>query len=158
MAVEPAPDPLERAVRAARADQPPGWIELSASIMSHVRSVVTPAQPILAFTDQGESIRDEHNSRTFVSARVVTAALRRLLQRPTHAPSAIDLTVESDRLTGIHVELVCTYQVDLVELGNQVRVDALEQIGALLGNDPVFDLTHVRVTVIDVVVGDPNTH
>ncbi|MEJ7756904.1 MAG: hypothetical protein WKF83_11835 [Nocardioidaceae bacterium] len=44
MALEPTPDPLDRAPRAARGaeQQPTGWIELSGSVMSRVRGLVTP--------------------------------------------------------------------------------------------------------------------
>lgn len=155
MAIEPTPDPLQRAVRAARSDSPRGWIELSTSIMSQVRSIVTPAQPILAFTEDGRAMRDEAHSRTYVSARAVTAALRRLLQRPTHAPNAIDLAVESNQLTGVRVELVCRYGGDLLELGDRVRADIVGQLRTLLGKDPAFDMAQVSVVVVDVVEGDP---
>ncbi len=157
MALEPTPDPLERARRAAREEQPEGWIELSESIMSRVRSLVTPSDPILAFTDAGNSTRDTEGSRTYVSARVVTSALRRLLQRePTHAPDGIRLQVEDDLLTGIQLTLVCSYGVDLVALATAVRQDVLGEIARLIGPNPNLGPATISIEITDIVEGDPN--
>lgn len=156
MALEPTPEPLDRARRAAREEQPEGWIELSESIMSQVRSLVTPSDPILAFTGAG-SARDAEGSRTYVSARVVTSALRRLLQRePTHAPDGIRLHVQDDRLTAIDLNLVCAYGVDLVALADSVRHDVLVEVERLIGPDPSLGPAAVSIDITDVVEGDPN--
>lgn len=157
MALEPTPDPLDRATRAAREEDPEGWIELSASIMSRVRSLVTPSDPILTFTDAGSSARDDQGSRTYVSTRIVSSALRRLLQREaTHAPDGIRLHIEDDRLTGIDLTLVCSYGVDLVALATTVRSDALTEITRLIGPAPDLEPAAITIEIIDVVEGDPN--
>lgn len=157
MAMTPTPDPLRRAVGVARTDRPSGWVELSNSIMARVRATVTPAQPLLTFTEHGGPRRDAQDSRTYVSERVVTAALRRLLRRPTHVLANIDLMVESDRLTAVHVDLVCSYGPELKSLGERARVEILGEVHRILGTDPDLALDHVSVTFIDIVDGNPIT-
>lgn len=156
MALEAPQDSLTRAVRAARQEEPTRWIDVSASIMSRVRSLVTAAQPILAFTPAGQTDRDAAQSTTYVSARVVTAALLRRLQQTTHAPSAIDLTVEADQLTTLRVELVCAYGVDLHAVAGRGRLDLLDEVQLLLGVDPTFTTENIEIAITDVVEGDPN--
>ena len=156
MALESHQDSLTRAVRAARQEEPTGWIDVSESIMSRVRSMVTPAQPILAFTPAGQTDRDAAQSTTYVSARIVTAALRRRLQRTTHAPAAIDLTVEADRLVALRIELVCAYGVDLHAVADRGRLDLLDELQLLLGEDATFTPANIEIAITDVVAGDPN--
>lgn len=157
MAVEPTPGPLDRAVRAARAQQPEGWVELSGSIMSRVRAIVTPSAPLLTFSPDGIPIHGADGSRTYVSARVVTAALRRLLQGdPTHAPEGIDLRVAGDRLTGIDIRLVAAYGVDLLALAAAVRSEVHAAVRRLLVADPALDRPAIGIEFVDVTAGDPN--
>lgn len=151
------PSPLGRAIRAARAEEPAGWVELAGSIMSRVRAVVVPSEPILTFTEQGTPARDEQGSETFVSARVVTAALRRLLQEhPTHAPEAIDLHVDEGRLSGVDIRLVARYGVELHPLADTLRPEILEIVRGLLGPAPGLDLSAIEIEYVDVTRGDPN--
>lgn len=151
------PSPLGRAIRAARAEQPPGWVDLAGSIMSRVRAIVVPSEPILTFTAQGTPARDEQGSETYVSARVVTAALRRLLQEhPTHAPDAIDLRVDDSRLTGIDIRLVARYGVQLHPLADTLRPQILEIVEGILGPAPGLDLSSIEIEYVDVTRGDPN--
>lgn len=151
------PSPLGRAIRAARAEEPPGWVDLAESIMARVRRVVVPSEPILTFTDQGASARDEEGSQTFVSARVVGAALRRLLQEhPTHAPDNIELHVDEGRLTGIEIRLVARFGVELHPLAETLRPPILEIVRGLLGPAPGIDLAAVEIEYVDVTRGDPN--
>ncbi len=156
MALEPHGDPLDRARLAARQEQPEGWIEVSASVMARVRAHVTPSEPLLAFAESGASDRDGVGSRTFVSERVVSAAIRRVLQRPTHAPEDIDLLVVDGRLTHVTLALVCAYGVDLVALADLVRSQVHAEVVGILGPDPEFGPGSVSIDVVDVVLGDPN--
>lgn len=157
MAIEPTTDPLERARQAARDEQPEGWIELSESVMSRVRALVTPSEPILAFTNTGNADHDRVGSKTRVSARIVTAALRRVLQQPTHAPEDIDLEILDERLGHINIKLVCSYDVDLVALAETVRNRVHhEVVSSILGPDPEFTPTTISIDIVDVVVGNPN--
>lgn len=157
MAVEPTPDPLDRALRAARDEQPEGWIELSQSIMSRVRSLGMPSDPVLAFFDSGTAIRDVEGSRTFVSARVITNALRSLLQaHPSHAPQGIRLNVEDERLTGIEIKLVGSYGVDLKALADSIRSEILIELELLMGPDPDLGIGAIGIEFVDIVEGDPN--
>lgn len=156
MALEPRPDPLDRALQAARDEENDGWIELSQSIMSRVRSTVTPSQPVLAWTTAGLPTHDETGSRTWVSSRILTAALRRHLQQPTFAPVAINLVVDDERLTGVEVSLATSYGVDLVALADAVRVSVHAELVGILGPDPDFRAADIAVHISDVVVGNPN--
>ena len=156
MALEPGPDPLDRARRAAREEEPDGWIDLSQSIMSRVRSVVTPTVPVLAFSTTGETTHDDAGSQTRVSSRILNNALRRLLQQPTVAPVAIDLTIVAERLEAVSLSLVCSYGVDLIALADAVREAAYAEIVSVLGPDPDFSPGHIDVRISDVVIGDPN--
>lgn len=151
MALEPhdlADGPLARALDAARDEQPEGWVALSAAIKERVRATVTPAHPLL--------VRDlPDGSRTFVSTRVVTAALRVLLgQEATHAPSGIRLRLEGDRLVGVDLALVAAYGVDLVALADHVRADVLAELAGLTGV-ALLTPADVDIDVVDVVEGDP---
>lgn len=155
MALEPSP--LDRALRAARADQPAGWVDLAESIMSRVRAIVVPSEPILTFTEQGASARDEEGSQTFVSARVLTAALRRLLQEhPTHAPEAIDLQVDDGRLSRVDIRLVARFGVELHPLADTLRPQILAIVRGLLGPDPDIGLSAIQIEYVDVTRGNPN--
>lgn len=156
MALEPGPDPLDRALEAARAEEPDGWNDLSQSIMSRVRSVVTPSYPVLAYSNRGEVNHDDAGSRTRVSSRIINRSLRTLLQQPTVAPVGIDLEVADERLEGVSLSLVCSYGVDLVALGDAVRAEVLAELVAVLGPDPDFTVANIHVHIKDVVVGDPN--
>jgi len=150
-------DPLDRARRAARDADPDHWKEISNSIMSRLRSVVTPSDPILAFDERHTSVRDAEGSRTLVSARVVTAVLRRLMQgAPTHAPAEIRLTIAEERLTGVGVALVGSYGVDLIALADDLRADLMAAVAAQIGRDPDFGPGSVDIAFVDVVEGDPN--
>ena len=156
MALEPGPDPLDRALQAARAEEPDGWNDLSRSIMSRVRSVVTPSYPVLAYSDRGDVSHDDAGSRTRVSSRILNRTLRNLLQQPTVAPVAIDLDVVDERLQGVSLSLVCSYGVDLVALGESVRGEVLAELVEVLGPDPDFTAADIHVHITDVVVGTPN--
>ncbi|WP_134767934.1 hypothetical protein [Nocardioides sp. 1609] len=152
-------DPLDRATHAARDEPIDRWPEVSASIMSGVRSLGTPATPILVHTDSHATPDpgSTDGSRTFVSSRVVVAALRRLLQRDaTHAPAGIELRTDGDRLAAVELRLVGAYGVDLVALASAVRDDVLVEVTALVGADPGFTTADVAIEFVDVVEGDPN--
>jgi hypothetical protein len=151
------PSPLDRATRAARAEEPEGWVDLAESIMSRVRRVVVPSEPILTFTAEGTPSRDAMGSETFVSARVVTAALRRLLQEhPTHAPETIDLHVDDNRLTGIDIRLVARFGVELHPLADTLRPQIYAIVRELLGPAPGVDPSMIEIEYVDVTRGDPN--
>lgn len=151
MALEPhdlAEGPLARALDAARDEQPEGWVALSAAIKERVRATVTPAYPLL--------VRDlPDGSRTFVSTRVVSAALRVLLGREaTHAPSGIRLRLDGDRLVGVDLALVAAYGVDLVALADHVRAEVVAELVGLTGGAQLSP-ADVGIDVVDVVEGDP---
>jgi len=156
MALEPPLDPLDRALRAARGaeQQPTGWIELSESIMSRVRGLVTPTDPILVFPGTEPGTRETEGS-TFVSARIVIAALRRLLQgTPTHAPKVIDLDIDDALLTGVELKLVASYGIDLITLAARIREQVLAEVADLIGRGLAADA--VTIEIVDVTEGDPN--
>jgi hypothetical protein len=160
MAVEPGtPDALARAVEQARREAfdatPQGWVELSDTIMSRVRGLVRPAEPVLVLGPDGPE-QDDQGSRTYVSSRVVVDALRRVLQaHPTHAPERIDLRLEDTRLRGVHLALVATYGVELRPLADEVRAEVLVTLRGLVGPDPELDAAAIEVEFVDGVPGDP---
>lgn len=157
MALEPRTDPLRRAVAAAREETPDGWLEISRSVMSRVRALVSPSDPVLTFGADGDPVRDAEGSRTYVAARVVQAALRRRLQGvPTHAPDKIVLRVEDDRLVGVELGLVCAYGVDLLAVAERLREDVLAELLGLVGPDPGLTMASIDISIDDVVAGDPN--
>ncbi len=157
MALEPTSDPLDRALQAAREETPEGWVELSQSVMSRVRGLVAPSDPVLAFGAEGSDTHDATGSRTFVSTRVIAASLRRLLQgAPTHAPERIDLEVVDDRLVAVELTFVCSYGVDLRALAGRLRDDVLTELTSLIGPDPELGPAMIDIEIADVVDGDPN--
>ena len=153
-------DPLDLAADAARQEAsegaPEGWSEVAATVRGRLRSVLDPAVPILVHDERGLLDHDGLGSRTWVTDRVVKAALRRALQaEPTHAPSALRLVVEEERLRGIELDLVAAYGVELRPLADGVRAVVLHELRALLGPDPAFGPADVTITFVDVVPGDP---
>lgn len=154
MALETVPDPLERATQVARTEPPAAWSAVSSSVMTQVRTIVSPAQPLLTFGPEGSVSRDEDHSRTLVSTRVVSARLRRRLQRSTHAPGRIELMADRERLIAAEVDLVGSYGADLQATGARARSDVHEEIVALLGMDPHFGPDQITIRFVDVVEGD----
>ncbi len=134
MAIDDGRDPLERATRAVRDDETPGWVEVSQSIRSRVRSVVRPAPTLTAFDATGRTEHGDRGSRLHVSERVT-----------------------DDRCSTIHIGLVCVYGSDLQAEGAQVRAAIVEVLSDLLGPDPAFDPSRdIDIQIIDVVESDPH--
>lgn len=146
------PDPLERARRQLREDEEqPQWLDLSDAIMARVRGISWPAARILTVDAEGQDLRDEHGSRTYVSGRVVRDALRRALTTATVEPRDIELDVEDDLLVHLDLELVATYAQDLQQVGVWARVEAVRVLAQHLGERPGFDPdTDLTVTITDL--------
>lgn len=159
MALNQPHDPLERATQALRDTREPGWIELSAAVMSRVKAVVTPAARILTTPGSGnqgqERQGNDDGSRTWISARVLTATLRRTLRSQHYAPSAIHLDLDDDRLTAVNIDLVCAYDTDLQANGHEVRSRTRQVLNELLGPHQASS-NSIEITVADVVLGNPN--
>jgi uncharacterized alkaline shock family protein YloU len=153
MALEP--DPLDRAIGAARAETPEGWVELSQSVLERVRDLTLPGDPVVVRDAAGRLVHDEEGSRTFVSTRVLVRALRVLLRsEPTHVADGIRLDVEDGVLTGVDLSLVAAYGVDLRALADDVRGHVVAELVALLGPGALTP-AEVDVSFTDVVDGDP---
>lgn len=156
MAVNKPSEALRDATSALRRTPEPGWIDLPTQIMDRVRAVVTPAESIL--TSPPDPSTD--GSRTWISARVVIAELRRALGDDTTALSDVDLVLEGDRLTQVRLEVVCAYGVDLHAAGRRAIRAATGVLGDLnlsgqVDAGPVRAGHDVDVLVTDVVEGDP---
>lgn len=147
---------VDRAVRLARESDPPGWIDLTGTVMQRVRAVVLPSEQVLAFTRDGRPEHDAHGARTWLSARSITVALRDVCRTTHSAPSSIDLTLDEGRLVALDLALVAAYGTDLQQLAYKMRGRALNEIRALLGNDPEFGGGDIAITVVDVTRGNPN--
>ena len=158
MAVERTPDPLERATTALRDEPETGWIEVSQSVMSRVRMLVTPASAVITFDESGTSQRGEHGSVVRVSGRVLTPLLRVAVDTPDRAADSIDIEVADDRCSSIHLALVCRYGLDLNAEGRDARAAVAAVVRDVLGPDPAFDPERdITVEVVDVVDGDPHS-
>ncbi|MEO9323181.1 hypothetical protein ABFT23_06790 [Nocardioides sp. C4-1] len=159
MALEPPPDPLRRALEAAKAqDSPDDWVVVASTVRERVAALgrAAPTEPLLVRDAGGDLVHDEHGSRAVVSSRAVLSALRRLLlTAPTHAPDGIRLHVDDGELTGVDVSLVGAYGLDLVALAGDVRSQVVEVVTALIGPGGPFGPAQVQIDVVDVVVGDP---
>ncbi len=148
-------DPLVRALAAARRTEP-GWVDVSSSVLRRVASLARPGEPLLVHTASGEATQDDAGSQTYLSSRILTTALRRLLQSaPTHAPTGIDLEVDERRLTAIRISLAAAYGVELPDLAERVRAEVLAVVRDLLGPDPALGPGQVEIVFDDVVPGDP---
>lgn len=158
MAVEQTPDPLERATRALKDEPDGGWIEISRTVMSRVRTLVTPASAVITFDENGSSERGSRGSIVRVSGRVLTPRLREAVDTPTRAADSVDIEVADDRCVAIHLGLVCVYGADLQQEGRDARDAAASVVHELLGLDPGFDPQRdITVEIVDVVEGDPHT-
>ncbi|GAA1906570.1 hypothetical protein GCM10009737_04200 [Nocardioides lentus] len=142
--------PLQRATRAARAEEPSGWSVLADDVKRRARTITRPDHPVLVRLDAD-------GSRTVVSSRVLLAAVRRLLgSAPTHAPDDVVFRVDDERLLAVEVSLVAAFGVDLVTLAEDVRAQVLEEIGSIVtGEGTDAPPLTVDVAVVDVVDGDP---
>lgn len=150
MALSHADDPLDKAVRALRRTSHPGWIELPEQIMATVRSMVLHDEPILTFPTDPPA----DGSRTWVSSRVVTTALRLHVGERDMALSDVSLTLDQDRLARVDLETVGSYGVDLIAAGAGVIARARSALDDLGLGDPHRGY-EIFVRVVDVVVGDP---
>lgn len=157
MAVDQGPDPLERATSALRADDDNGWIELSQTIMSRVRTLVSPAEPIDTHGPDGAVARGPRGSTIKVSGRVLTPIVRAAVDGPARATDSIDIEVVDGRCASVSIGLVGLYGSDLQREGREVREAVAEVLRAVLGPDPDFDpRSDILVTVTDVVLDDPH--
>ncbi len=157
MAVDDTPDPLERATLALRNEGDEGWIEVSQSVMSRVRTLVTPAAAVDTFAE-GRVERSDRGSTIRVSGRVLTPQVRRAVETSRRAVDAIDLVVTDDRCSSVRIDLVCAYGADLQHEGGEVRRAAAAVLRMVLGDDPLFDVDRdIEVRVVDVVDQDPHT-
>lgn len=157
MAVNKPSDALHDATSALRRTPEPGWIDLSAQIMDRVRAIVTPAEPILTCPPGPPT----DGSRTWISARVVIAELRRAVGDDTTALSDVSLVLEGDRLSQVNLEIVCAHGFDLHAAGRRAIRVVHAVLHDLYLSDPVgagrADPGHdVEVLVTDVVEGDPH--
>lgn len=147
-------DPLARAVEIAR-DQPfegspQRWTELTDGIMSRVRTMVRPSEPLRVHLPEGSAAP---GSSTWLSGRLVSDALRRHLTAPDHAPARIDLDVADGVLRSLEVDLVASYGEPLLPLGDRLRDELVEVLRELLGPAPELDASRVVLTFTDVVDG-----
>jgi hypothetical protein len=153
MALTPT-DPLDRAVAAARAEEPEDWATVSKGIRRRVRATVLPSRPIVVVAPDGTLDQDVHGSRTYLSSRVVRTRLRQVLgSLPGATAERIDLDIDGeDRLIRVEVDLVCAYGTVLPALAELARQQTARVVADLLGDGcrPPVD-----VTVSDVVPGDP---
>lgn len=151
---------IARAVEAARAtpEDDASWRAISSNVLDRVRRLMGPSEPVIVHAADGAPTQDAEGSRTYLSTRVLVAALRRLLQQaPTHAPTGIDLTVDGDRLVDVELRLVGAYGTDLRALADQLHVEVLALLRDLLGPDPQLGAGTVSICFEDVVDGDPRT-
>jgi hypothetical protein len=157
MAVEHTPDALARATSVLRDEPEPGWIEVSQSVMSRVRTLVTPASAVIAFDDEGSAEHGSRGSVVRVSGRILAPRLRDAVDTPTRAADSVDVEVVDDRCAAIRIAVVCRYGLDLQAEGRDVRARAAAVVHELLGRDPGFDPERdITVEVVDVVEGDPH--
>lgn len=145
--------PLDRAVAAARAEEPEDWDSVSRSVKRRIRATVAPSRPVVVVAADGSTDQDDHGSRTYVASRVVRARLRETLgSSPDATAERIDLIVGDDeRLARVEVDLVCAYGTDLQAAAEAARIRAEEVVADLLG---AGTRPPVDVAVTDVVVGD----
>ncbi|MDO9380405.1 MAG: hypothetical protein Q7T56_16295 [Nocardioidaceae bacterium] len=158
MAMTPR-DPAERAADLLRDEPVDGWSEISASIMGQVRRTVMPSDPVVVHGPDGAVAQDDQGSRSYVSARVVVAALRTRLTSAAFSPSAIRVTTDDDdRCSEVTVEIVCSWDTDFQHAGRRAREVVETTLLDLVGDDPAFDPdTAVHVHVGDVTTGDTRT-
>lgn len=146
------PEPLDRAVAAAQAEESEDWEAVSQAVRRRVRATVLPARPIVHVAADGSVDQDVHGSRTYVSSRVVRAGLRDALRtRPDLTADRIDLTIEDERLVRVEIDLVCAYGTDLPLATDAARRAVLDLVHDLVGRGTT---PTVDIAVTDVVVGD----
>lgn len=144
------PDPLDAAAELARAapDEPGDWEQTAGSVMRRVRATLRPGRPVPV------PLSDERGSATYVDERVVVAALRRCLVPVDGVDtSAIRLLLDGGTCTGLDVEVVARYGLDLPALGETCRTGLHVVLRDLLLDGA--DAIDVRVTVVDVSLEDP---
>lgn len=150
-------DPLTRAVAIAKEEpfegSPQRWAELTDGIMSTVRLMVRPSEPLRVHLPDSSGALTP-GSDTWISGRVVSDALRRRLTAPDHAPARIDLEVDDGEVRSLEVDLVASYGEPLLALGDRLRGELVEVLRELLGPAPGLDASLVTLTITDVVDGE----
>jgi hypothetical protein len=154
MAMRDPLDRVERATRRLAETDEPGWVDLPGPIMSRVRSLVIPSKPVAIYSPEGDAVHDDRGSRTWVSGRVLTTALRRALQHPAYAPSNLTLELDGDRCTRVAVELIASYGQDLNNIAQHARATAQDVVADVLGPDPDGPVP-IDVELADIIEGDP---
>jgi hypothetical protein len=142
---------LARAARSLR-DQPvdAGWIDISDSIISKVRTTTRRTWPVDAEYVTAATDPERKADTLRVSDHVVRTAVRRALAGVHGAePTAIDLYLDEHACTGAYVDIVGVYGDDLQAVGDELAIIVVETLTELLG--PVRELTRAD---IDVHVND----
>lgn len=147
-------DLVERATRRLAETDEPGWVDLPGPIMSRIRSLVIPSIAVAVHSPDGYAVHDDRGSRTWVSGRLLTNAIRRALQHPAYAPSNLTLELDGDRCTRVAVELIASYGQDLNKIAQRARATAQEVVAEVLGPDPDGSVP-VDVELVDIIEGDP---
>lgn len=140
----PSDDVLSRAAAAARAENEPGWAEVSASIQDRLRTAVRRTR----------LIRGEAPGGPFhVADAVLITYLRDAIDTiPGCTLLRVVLRGEGDSCTGALLEIGADYGLDLLSVAARVRDTARDLLDELLGPIvPGLGETGVDVTVIDVV-------
>ncbi|WP_139977343.1 hypothetical protein [Nocardioides litoris] len=159
MALEqPSPDPLARAVAAARAEEPPAtWPALAQNIRSKVRTVVGPSDPVLVRDASGATVLDADGSRTWVSTRVLLTLAREALTTATHAAESVRFDLggdDGDDVVAVEVAVAVAYGSDIATVAADVRRAAGDLLDEQVGGS-ASGARPVHVEVVDVVEGDP---
>ncbi|MGJ9411779.1 hypothetical protein ACHAAC_03635 [Aeromicrobium sp. CF4.19] len=136
--------PLERATRAMRQQEQPGWVELSQSIRDAVETTVRRGVDLRAGTGP-----NERGSTVAVADRVLRLMLRDAINLGRSSLAGAKMQVEEGRIVRLRLDLACPYGTDMVDEAEQARAVAEATLVSTLGPDGDVP---VDVHVVDVDV------
>ena len=153
-------DLLARSARALAAEDPEGFIDLSARVRSTVRATTRRSRPVHATfpSDAGgpgaaRTDADAAGQDTLVVREwVLVGELRRAVSAfEGVTPTQITVGLDGDRCTGAVVHVSATFGAVLAEAASRVRDTVTATLAEVLGADAMEGTPPVDVFVDDVV-------
>lgn len=149
-------DLIARSARALAAEDPEGFIDLSARVRSTVRATTRRSRPVHATfptaTDDASRAEPVEDDVLVVREWVLVGELRKALASIDGVtPTRITVSLDGDRCTGASVHVTATFRAVLAEAAARVRTVVAATLVTSLGADALRpDGTPVDVVVDDV--------
>ncbi len=149
-------DVLRRAAEQLRAEEQPGWVDISFAVLTRVWATTRHTWPVLLdLTGLPVHARQRPHDSIHLADQVIVSAIRQALESDArYSPANIDLFLDRDQCTGGRVDVIAAYGQQLTSLAHQIRVTTGRVLTELLG--PSAPNEHaIEVHIRDVTATDP---